>query len=146
MFWTHIFCSIKLGVKYWIQMNKLKSSLPLALNTHFHSRTFPAYNIEQWWKKTKKQPLACFENVLNSSICRHVLVLTARLHNLQTICNFCLSKNVYSSSDSSEEGKSLKLLLICLITFFSMYLHHFKKHLRIIVFIFLESRIWANYY
>ena len=38
-----------------------------------------------------------------------------------------LSKNIYSSSDSSEEEKSRKLSLICVITFFSMYLHSFKN-------------------
>ena len=35
---------------------------------------------------------------------------------------------IYSSSDSSEEEKSLKGSLICLITFFLMYLHSFKNN------------------
>ena len=33
---------------------------------------------------------------------------------------------IYSSSDSSEEKKLFKLSLICLITFFSWYLHSFS--------------------
>ena len=35
-----------------------------------------------------------------------------------------------SSSDSLEEEKSHKLSLICLINFFSMYLHSFKNSFR----------------
>ena len=38
-----------------------------------------------------------------------------------------LNALIYSLSDSSEEEKSLKLSLICLITFLSMYLHSFKS-------------------
>ena len=34
---------------------------------------------------------------------------------------------IYSSSDSLEEEKLLKLSLICLITMFSMYSHSFKQ-------------------
>ena len=37
---------------------------------------------------------------------------------------------IYFSSDSLEEEKALILLLICLITFFSMYLHSFKNTCR----------------
>ena len=34
---------------------------------------------------------------------------------------------IYSSSDLPEEEKSLKLSWICLTTFFSIYLHTFRK-------------------
>ena len=37
---------------------------------------------------------------------------------------------IYFSSDTLEEEKALRLLLICLITFFSMYLNSFKNTCR----------------
>ena len=46
---------------------------------------------------------------------------------------------IYSSSDSLEEEKLLKLSLICLITMFSMYSHSFKQ-LRITILSLFGSR------
>ena len=64
-------------------MNKLKSSLSLALNTHFR-RTI-LINDE----KAKKQlTLVLNTHILNSSICGNLLILTARLHNLLAKCIF----------------------------------------------------------
>ena len=66
-------------------MNKLKSSLPLAFNKHF--RLTVLINDEKK-KKTKKHP----PFVLNSSLCRNLLILIARLHNLLMSCIF---KRIY---------------------------------------------------
>ena len=66
------------------------------LNTHFLSdyfkHTFLLYYISPTILndngKTKKQPLLVLNTRLNSSIYRHLLILTARPHNILTICSF----------------------------------------------------------
>ena len=46
----------------------------------------------------------------------------------------------------STERMGVPTMLICLTTFFSIYLHFLKKDLWIMAFILLESRIQVNYY
>ena len=64
-------------------MNKPKSSLSFALNTP--SQCTILINDEKNLKSVHPLDL---NTHLSNSICCHLLILTVRLHNLQTICIF----------------------------------------------------------